>query len=329
MVHFSDMPGKIVLETVSEVLRNAEKRLRPKKIHCAADADEGRLDAEVLLSHVLKKDRAWIIAHGNDCLSGALRARFEKLVERREAREPVAYITGHKAFYGREFAVTPATLVPRPDTETIIDVLRSHYPKDTPMVIVDIGTGSGAIAITAALEFKHATVIATDISRAALKVAATNAKKHRVARRMTFVRADLLSKRVIDTIIENANNMENGKWKMEKKSHATTQPRNHGPIIFLANLPYLPERDVKKMDRDVVDYEPHEALFSGKDGLDDIRRLFEQIENEYPTNPDLILAEFDPPQKKTLLALAKETFPLLKAKIHNDLAGRNRVIAIR
>jgi release factor glutamine methyltransferase len=306
MVHFTGMPDKIVLRTVSEALRNAEVRLRPKKIRCVADVDEGRLDAEVLLSFILKKDRAWIVAHGNDRLSGNLRLRFEKLVARREEREPVAYITGHKEFYGRDFIVSPATLIPRPDTELIIDVLRSKYKKGDSFLLADIGTGCGAIAISAALEFTKATVIATDISSAALAVAAKNAKRFKVARRVTFVKGDLLSQKVIDVITRV----------------------NKTPLILAANLPYLPDRDMKKMDRDVVDYEPHEALFSGKDGLDDIRRFFDQIENDYPTNPDLILVEFDPPQAKALKQLAKETFPLMKAVIHNDLAGRNRVIAI-
>ncbi len=322
MLHFTGMPDKVILRTVNEVLRDAEKRLRPKKIHCAADVDEGRLDAEVLLGYLLKKDRTWIVAHGEDRLSGMLRRKFGKLVERRIAREPVAYITGRKEFYGRPFHVSKTTLIPRPDTELIIDVLRSKYKRDAAFTLIDIGTGCGAIALTTALEFPKSRIIATDISKGALAIAAKNARAYGLAKRVTFVRGDLLAQGVVAGVVA---------WSRRGvgsagRPHAPTPLRPYAPLILIANLPYLPDRDIKKMDRDVVDYEPHDALFAGKDGLDAIRRFFDEVVNNLPTNPDLILVEFDPPQAKTLMKLAKETFPLMKATIHNDLARRNRVI---
>jgi len=324
MLHFTDMSDKVILQSVNGILQEAAKALRPKKMRCAADADEGRLDAEVLLSFVLKRDRSWIAAHGNDRLSGMLRRRFEKLVTRRMAREPIAYITGTKEFYGRPFRVTPATLIPRPETELIIDILRSTFKKDDLFILVDIGTGCGAIAVTAALEFPNARVLATDISMDALMIAAKNAKTHRSLKRVAFVKGDLLAPKVVKAI-KSLGSGEMGHGSRMTRSALTLDPF---PLTLVANLPYLPERDLKKMDRDVIGYEPHGALFAGKDGLDAIRRLFDQIENDLTVNPNLILAEFDPPQAKEIVKLAKESFPLMTAKIHNDLAGRNRVVEI-
>jgi release factor glutamine methyltransferase len=324
MVHFAGMPGKIMFPTLDEILREAAKALRPKKIRCAADADEGRLDAEILLAHALKRDRAWIAAHGNDRLSGMLQRKFAKLIERRMAHEPVAYITGVKDFYGRPFRVTPATLIPRPETELIIDILVSKFKRGDTFTLVDIGTGCGAIAITAALEFPNARVIATDISRRALAIAGENAKL--LHARVTLVKGDLLSSSVLRTIEREGSGIKDQGSRSRTSRTLILDPC---PLILAANLPYLPDRDKTKLDPDVIAYEPHEALFAGKDGLNAIRKLFDQIERDLPVNPDLILAEFDPPQAKTIIQLAKESFPLMKAEIRNDLAGRNRVLVCR
>jgi release factor glutamine methyltransferase len=304
MVHFAGMTGKIVLKTVADVLRDAEKRLRPKKIHCIADVDEGRLDAEVLFAHLLKKDRTWIVAHGNDRISGMLRRRYEQLVARRVAREPVAYIIGKKEFYGRPFHVSKAALVPRPETELFIDILRSRFKKNDRFMLWDAGTGSGAIALTAALEFPSARIIASDISGAALKIAKKNANAYGLARRVVLVKGDLVAPEIVSVLTSKV------------------------PLVIAANLPYLPESDKKKLDRDVVAYEPGAALFVPGDGTATIKAFLRQIIDRLPTLPDTILLEFDPPQKKSLTAFAKTQFPTMAIAIHNDLAKRNRILEI-
>ena len=322
MVHFSSMPGKIELHPVRDLLFAAAKRLRPKRVRCVNDVDEGWLDAEVLMAYALKKDRSWIIAHGNDCLSPYLESCFLKLVDRREKREPVAYIIGQKDFYGRTFAVTPSVLIPRPETELFIDTLKKRFKQNDRFLLWDLGTGSGAIAVTVAKEFPRSQIIASDISAQAISVAKKNASRHRVNKRITFIKADLLEKKIIRAI-ERVGNRQ----KMGSKPNYELRTTNY-ELVIAANLPYLPDRDHKKLDVDVVAYEPEQALFSGKDGLDAIRRLFDQIDDELNALPKLLLCEFDPPQSKTLQTLAKKMFPTLKIYVIKDLAGRERLLEI-
>ncbi len=306
MVHFFDMSGKIRIQTVSTLLKEAAKRLKPKKITCIADQEQGWLEAELLMAHVLKKDRTWIITHDTDFLTPSLEKRFMTLVERRLTAEPIAYIIGTKAFYGRDFFVNRTVLIPRPETELMIDTLKERRQKNDAFTVWDVGTGSGAIAITTALEFPHATVIASDICKRALKTAQKNAKLHHVEKRMAFIQANLLSPDV--------------KRKIKSK-HET-------PLVILANLPYLPTSDETELAKDVTAFEPAKALYAGDDGLDLIQKLFTSITEDLDVNPKLILTEFDPPQAKTILKLAKDTFPLATIRIHKDLAKRDRLIEI-
>jgi release factor glutamine methyltransferase len=250
MVHFPGMTGKTLYPTVNTILKEAAKKLRPKKIVCEADRDEGWLDAEILLAHVLKKNKAWVVAHGADRLSLALRPRLASLVRRRAKREPVAYILGYKEFYGRPFQVNRHTLIPRPETELFIDVLKKRLKKNDRFLLWDVGTGCGEIAVTAAYEFKKAKILATDICRRALRVADANRRAHAKSKQVELLQADGLNDAVRDRL-----------------SHSRL------PFVIAANLPYLPERDTKKLMKDVVDFEPHKALFGGKDGLDFIRQL--------------------------------------------------------
>lgn len=305
MVHFSSMPGKIELHTVRDLLSLAAKRLRPKKIRCASDGDEGWLDAEVLMAHTLKKDRSWIIAHSNDNLSPYLESCFLKLVSRREKREPIAYIIGTKDFYGRSFLVNKHVLIPRPETELLIDELKKRLDSKNRFLLWDLGTGSGAIAITVAKEFPRSQIIASDISSQAIAVAKKNASRCRASKRIAFIRGDLLCPAVI-------------------KAVSTSKL----PLIIAANLPYLPDSDRKKLETDIVAFEPEQALFSGKDGLDAIRWLFHQINDELNAFPKLLLCEFDSPQSKTIQKLAKKIFPTLHRRTIKDLAGRERLLEI-
>lgn len=299
------MTGKTLYPTIDRILKEAAAKIRPKKIACVADRDVGWLEAEILLAHVLKKNKAWVVAHGNDRLSLALRAKFNALVRRRAKREPIAYILGYKEFYGRPFMVNRHTLIPRPETELFIDVLKERKKKDDKFLLWDVGTGCGEIAVTAAYEFPKAKVIASDVCRRALKVADANRRAHAKSKQIELIRADGLDENVLAYL--NTSRL---------------------PLIIAANLPYLPERDAKKMDTDVVGFEPHKALFSGKDGLDLIRKLLTDINEKLNVLPKLILIEFDPPQSKQLRAFAKKTFPAATIDIHKDLAGKQRLMEI-
>lgn len=206
-----------------------------------------RLDAETLLMHVLGRDRAYLYAHPDLVLSCSELSRYHAVLERRAAGEPVQYITGHQEFWGLDLVVTPAVLIPRPETEHAVEsalgILRSiESPR-----IVDVGTGSGCIALALASELPHAQVDATDISSDALAIAKINAE--RLGFTVTLAQGDSLENYL-----------------------------GRGPIfdMVISNPPYVGESEADKLQREVRDHEPHCALFGGVQGLDIYRRLAPQ-----------------------------------------------------
>lgn len=284
-------------------LERASKQLQPKKILCPADRTLGVLESEILLAHVLKKDRVWLHAHGERLFTIAQKSRFLALVSRRKKHEPIAYILGYKDFYGLRLMVNSSVLIPRPASETIVDlVLREKMAGAS--TILDIGTGSGAIAIAIAKHLPRAKVIATDISDSALRVARANAKQFG-AKNVRFQKADLLSSAIIRDVKQN------------KKS-----------LIITANLPYLPQSDKKVLCPDVVKYEPSRALFSGKEGNDLILRFLDQLQSSNICF-EVVFIEFDQPQARALHAMTKKRFPFARILIQKDLEKRNRVLEIR
>ncbi|MFH1670358.1 MAG: peptide chain release factor N(5)-glutamine methyltransferase [Patescibacteria group bacterium] len=254
------------------------------------------LEIEVLLSTILGKNRAWILSHPEYELSMTSQQFFSQSLRRREAGEPLAYITGEKEFYGRSFIVNHSVLIPRPSTEGLIDLtlefLRSHEERvrevDTGIVcfskylnkclniesaintIVDIGTGSGCIAITLALELPNFKFIATDVSNDALEVARANAQKHDVLNRIEF-----RSGKNLDPI----NDLD-------------------VPFLLVSNLPYIPEGEAVSPD---VHFEPKSALFAGKEGLDVITPLVNAAQNHSACNG--LVLECRKEQASSLLAL--------------------------
>lgn len=308
--------------TILETLNAAAKTLQPEKITCAADKSLGRLEAEVLLAHVLKKDRAWLLGHARDVLRSTSNARFFRLVRRRQKHEPIAYILGKKEFYGRPFKVTKAVLIPRPETEHLIELaLRTPFPQSLPLgkgegqgvgvVIWDVGTGSGAVAVTLALELPNSHVIASDISPSAVKIAKQNAARLHASKRVHCITANLLDAHI------------------KKMIKAASQTHQH--LVVTANLPYLPLSDKKILDPDVTKYEPSSALFSGRNGLELITRFLDHLAlalHEWKFKRVAIFVEFDPPQVKKLLKLAKSLFLHAEISFHKDLAGRDRVLKI-
>ncbi len=236
----------------------------------ALKAGEGidPLDREVLLAHVLNQNRAWLIAHADDELSEVQESQYKTFIDRRVTGEPAAYIVGEKEFYGRMFYVSPATLIPRPATELLVEqtlkvlgvnngLINEQKEIDTDIVavtsiwkdissvkhIVDIGTGSGCIAVTLACERPDLHIIATDISDEALQVARKNAAHHGVDERIDFRKGS-----VFDPIQDLSE-----------------------PFLIVSNPPYIPVGTT--LEKNVQDFEPHLALFSGKEGTDIIHAL--------------------------------------------------------
>jgi release factor glutamine methyltransferase len=204
------------------------------------------LEAQVLLAHVLRVDRAWLAAHAQDPLPRAKATSFFALARRRRTGEPVAYLTGFREFWGMTLAVTPNVLIPRPETETLVEQALNRLPRDRDVRIADLGTGSGAIALALARERPRAKIVATDVSDAALTVADANARRHGAVN-VEFLRADWYDDGVFmplaarfDAIVSN-------------------------PPYIAAGDPHLSQGDVR--------YEPIAALTSGVDGLDALRAI--------------------------------------------------------
>ena len=235
-----------------------------------------RLDALVLLEDELDRDRTWILAHPETILQGPALQRLNKKLTRRAKHEPLAYIRGFSEFYGRKFKVNKRVLEPRPESETMITLLKNllHHDslisEDSPLKIADIGTGSGAIGITTALELHNHQVDLYDIDASCLAVARHNCALHEL--RLHCYKRDLLNRPV----------------------------RPYG--VLLANLPYVPDR--WKINQAAA-MEPRIAIFGGKDGLDLYRRMFEQIK-ELPRQPKYIFTESLPPQHQKLTKVAKK-----------------------
>lgn len=257
---------------------------------CGIPRDEADLDARLLARTALGWDAARLIADGLEEPPAAFQARFDGLVARRASREPMAYITGCQEFWNRTFTVTPAVLIPRPETELIIEAALERCPTDHSLRIADACTGSGCLAIVMALERPLTTVVATDVSVQALKVARTNARSHGVADRVTFEHADLL---------------EGVK----------------GPFdLIVSNPPYVPEGDRASLPPEVRDHEPGLAIFAGNDGLDVIRRLLPQsVEKLAPAGRLIIEIGFG--QAQTVESLISATPGLTMIELRRDLQG--------
>jgi release factor glutamine methyltransferase len=204
--------------------------------------ERARRDAELLLTHTLKKSRAWLLAHGGELISKELLLSYSELLERRQRGEPIQYITGEAEFYGLPFRVTPDVLIPRPETEHLVEkVIKLAGCFERPR-IVDVGTGSGAIAVALAHKLPHAQITVIDISPCALAIARENAKRNGVD--LHFLLGDMLAPVAGE--------------KFE---------------IVVSNPPYVSAADRVTLSVEVRDYEPAEALFAGDDGLDVYRRL--------------------------------------------------------
>ena len=333
---------------LAQALRAAAQALQ------AAGIEDAPLEAEVLLRHALRLDRAHLYARLQQELSPGDEAAFRPLLARRLTHEPAAYIVGQREFYGLDLETTPAALIPRPETELLVEAAlacagrlngdwcvpggpppasfgrdpnlnvgasedRSMPPPSGggeelptnrepvwlkgptahrgPFLIVDVGTGNGAIAVALAVHLPRSRLVAIDVSREALALAGRNARRHGVETRITFLQADLLS------------------------------PLACPMDVIVANLPYVRSDDWESLAPEIREHEPRVALDGGPNGLREIGRLLEQAPSRLRPGGSLFV-ELGPPQAAAALALARRCFPGATAHILPDAAGLDRVLAV-
>ena len=237
---------------------------------------DAALDAEVIARNILEWDRARLLTHGREPAPEGFAAKFEAAIQRRARREPVAQIIGHREFWNLDFEVTPDVLIPRPETELIVEEARDFAASRACRTIADIGTGSGCIAVSLAIEVPAAEVTATDRSAAALAVARRNAARHGVLNRIEFRETDLL-----DDL--------------------------SGPYdLIVSNPPYVPDADRTTLQIEVRDFEPPVALYGGADGLAVTRRLLEQARSRLAQDGRLIV-EFGLGQEAAVRQFAQQS----------------------
>lgn len=262
------------------------------------DSQSPRLDAEILLAQSRGCQRIELYTQYDQELTAEQRTVMRDLVKRRANHEPVAYLVGHREFFGIDFAVNAHTLVPRPDTETlIVELLDLAREQPNPPAILDVGTGSGCIAITLATQLPNARLTAVDISPEALAVAKANADSHDVSSRMTFLDGDLFD------AVDPAARFQ----------------------FIASNPPYVTSAELSQLPRDIRDHEPHTALDGGADGLDIIRRLLAAAPDHLVPGGSL-LCEFSPEQSAGVLDLLAEQPAFEPGRIVEDLAGNARVV---
>jgi release factor glutamine methyltransferase len=258
------------------------------------------LDAQLLLCHVLGVDRTYLFTYPERELTSDEITQYESLVVRAAAREPFAYIVGRRGFYDLDLIVTPDVLIPRPETELLLERALA-WAKDRPtLTAVDVGTGSGALAVAFARHAPQTAVHAADVSEAALNVARRNAEKYNLLHRITFHQGDLLSPLIAKHI------------KVD---------------LVMANLPYIPTATIDTLDSNVRDHEPRVALDGGGDGLALVRRLIAQIPSACSPHA-LILLEIGADQGAAALEAA-QTLYTSRIELVKDYAGLDRIVDIR
>ena len=257
------------------------------------------LDAQVLLAHLLDQPRAWLMAHPEHELAARLVRQLETTLDQLEAGEPLPYVLGHWEFYGLDLQVTPDVLIPRPETELLVEHavrwLQAHPGR---RCAADVGTGSGCIAVALAAAVPDLQVLATDISRKALRIARHNARRHGVTKRVRVAQYDLLP---------------------------APPPPSERLDLICANLPYIPTETLHELE--VYGREPELALDGGADGLQLIRRLLELLPG-WLAPGGLALLEIEASQGMMALSLAVDTFSEARVRLHQDLAGRDRLVTI-
>lgn len=261
-----------------------------------AVTDRPHLEAELLMAHLLKRPRVFFHAHPETLLTPDQAEAYTTLAQRRARHEPLPYLTGQMEFCGRTFVITPKVLIPRPETELLVETARDWMATHEATRAVDVGTGSGCIAVTLAAEAPALTILATDLSAPALRVARANAERHGAVARVPCVQADLLAPLPgpFDLIVSNPPYVSNDEW---------------------GALPVSVRR------------EPRLALLAGAEGLAAIRRLLTQARSRLRPG-GLLLLEIGETQGDAVCALAREAFPRGDVYILKDLAGKERLLQV-
>lgn len=280
--------------TIGRALISARERLDE------AGSPTASLDAQVILAYVLGVDRSWLFAHHEHTLSAEQATAYTELIARRIHHEPVAYLIGRKEFYGLDFQVDRRVLIPRPETELLVDVVLDFVSgqQDSGYLVADVGTGSGAIALAVAANAPHVQVYAIDLSPDALAVAQANVDQLDVRKQVRLLQGDLLT------------------------------PLPEAVDVIVANLPYISSTVYPKLDADVRDYEPKLALEAGPEGLDAITRLLQQAPH-YLRPEGMIFLEISYDQGKAALALAHTLLPnAYNISLRQDYHGHDRLLTI-
>jgi release factor glutamine methyltransferase len=284
--------------TIQGALEQATRQLTQ------AGLSGARLDAQILLAHLLGVERSVLYAYPEREISPTLATQFFQLIERRSKGEPVAYLLGHKEFYGLDFVVDPRVLIPRPETELLVEAalaqIHQKITADAFPIVADIGTGSGAIPVTLAVEEPHLSYLyACDISADALAVAQLNCQRHHVTDRVRLLQGDLVA------------------------------PLPEPVDILTANLPYVGTEEIHAMTRDVYAYEPQLALFSGLEGLDLLERFCRELHQSDLLKPAAVmLLEIGYRQQEPLTRLILELWPQSAVTSIKDYAGWDRVLQV-
>lgn len=267
-----------------------------------AGIENGRLDAEVLLRHALEMEKERLYANTEALMSAGQEAKFRQLVLRRARREPVAYITGHKEFWSLDFVVSPGVLIPRPETELLVEIALQYIGKlagRLPVKILDLGTGSGAISVCLAKEKPPTEIVAVDVSRAALDTARANARRHGVASRIRFLSGDLF---------------------------VPVKPLRETFDVIVSNPPYIRTGELSTLAPEISQWEPMTALDGGADGIEAYRRIIGEG-HEYLAPGGAIVLEIGADMARAVAELFARSGCYRPASVYRDYAGNDRVIA--
>ncbi len=269
---------------------------RAREILVANNIEDAPLESELLLRHALKISRVQLYLDLDHELNPEQEETFWHLIERRLSHEPTAYIIGHHEFYGLDFYVDPSVLIPRPESELLLEKALKLAQNHTVSTIAEVGTGCGAIAISLALNLPQAKIYATDISAPALKVALFNCQKHGVVDRICLLAGDMLN------------------------------PLPEPVDLIVANLPYVKQSELSPICS--VNPEPLLALNGGSDGLEKIRQLCCQVGNKLHPEGCLLL-EIGQGQERAVTSFLRKLFPLAEIEVAPDLSGIDRVVSLR
>jgi len=285
--------------TLAQALQQSTRTLNLNGI------EDGHLEARILLEHILKLSPAQLYIQTERILSREQVKSLQELIERRLCREPAAYIVGHREFYGTDFCVDSRVLIPRPETETLVTAgfefakgCSNRFSSSArPLLIADVGTGCGAIAISLALNLPQGKVYATDISPSALEVARLNCEHHNVTEQIILVQGNLL------------------------------EPVPEPVDLIVANLPYIRNSDLANLSPEITNFEPSVALDGGESGLEQIRRLLKQAERKIRPGGRLLF-EIGQEQQKAVASLINHCLPKAKSELVPDSSGIDRAVRI-